>query len=265
MITWFLFLFSTLFVAWLFVYFGSLLARDPSTPLSKAIALKSKELPEDSPQWMHAKKMYGQAEMKGGYGLAIVAAAGMLCVLNQEQQTIFIAGDLILALEILYAIGLRFWTLSRLKKNPAPLAEAKEAEGQSRDLWTHPAGLNPESSQKADEQQASTAMPEASKDKNEETEHPAAQGADLMAEVQPEAEAKISNALADLPAYPSGDSQADAQTALASTPADSSLDNQPEASLDSGSQDKPADPNEIHTPGVRLIPSKSTQEDKPAN
>lgn len=135
MITWFLFLFSTLLVAWAFIYFGSSLSKDPNTPMAKAMALKARELPENSAQWEEAQKMYGQAEQKGGYGLAIVAVVGMLCVLNQEQQTIFIAGDLILALEILFYIGLRFWCLARMKKNPPKTAPA--------DLWTHPLSDNP--------------------------------------------------------------------------------------------------------------------------
>lgn len=116
MIYWFLYLFCGIVIAACYIGFGKTLAKDPDSGFSAAIAYKSKLLDAHPELNSKAQKMYGSLLDKGGCGLMVVVVIGLLCVLNQPQDTIMIGGNIVLVIELLYLLGLYLWMNQYLQK-----------------------------------------------------------------------------------------------------------------------------------------------------
>lgn len=147
MTLWLLFLICTVLIALCYLWLGSAIAQNPDGSMTSLYALKKieKDLPDTKPVHEYCARLYGSSAKKGGYALLILSVVGMLCVLNQSDAAINIAGGLLFLLEVLFYFGLLFYcrkkAADRFENSPAgslkneknePAKEEKTADKVSR-------------------------------------------------------------------------------------------------------------------------------------
>lgn len=116
MIYWLLYLFCGLIIAGCMIVFGRTLTQDPDSGFSASIAYKNKLLTAHPELNAQVQKQYGTYLNKGGFGLAVIVIVGLLCVVSQSQDAIMIGGNIILVIELLYALGLQIWMNQYVQK-----------------------------------------------------------------------------------------------------------------------------------------------------
>lgn len=125
MTLWLLFLICTVLIALCYLWLGSAIAQNPDGSMTSLYALKKieKDLPDTKPVHEYCARMYGSSAKKGGYALLVLSVVGMLCVLNQSDAAINIAGGLLFLLEVLFYFGLLFYcrkkAADRFENSPA--------------------------------------------------------------------------------------------------------------------------------------------------
>lgn len=187
MIYWLLYLFCGIVIAACYIAFGKTLAKDPDSGFSATIAYKSKLLDAHPELNSKAQKMYGSLLYKGGFGLMVVVIVGLLCVLNQPQDTIMVGGNLVLVIELLYILGLYLWMNQYLQKltGSKPAKPAKQPkDNQSASPKTTPAA-QPEPASMKNEAAASTSLNESVQ--NADT-HPTITEPDIQSSAAPQQE-----------------------------------------------------------------------------
>lgn len=163
MIYWLLYLFCGIVIAACYIAFGKTLAKDPNSGFSATIAYKSKLLEAHPELNSKAQKLYGSLLYKGGFGLMVVVVVGLLCVLNQPQDTIMVGGNLVLVVELLYILGVYLWMNQYLQKltGAKPAKPAKEKQSTSpKTAQAEPASMQSEPAvSMPSEESAQTAQP----------------------------------------------------------------------------------------------------------
>lgn len=116
MIYWLLYLFCGLIIAGCMIVFGRNLTQDPDSGFSASIAYKNKLLTAHPELNARVQKQYGNYLNKGGFGLAVIVIVGLFCVVSQSQDAIMIGGNIVLVIELLYALGLQIWMNQSVQK-----------------------------------------------------------------------------------------------------------------------------------------------------
>lgn len=128
---WLLYLVSTLLIALIYIFLGTAIEQNPSGSLAAAMGLRKKDLTapfiqnEKARTW--AQRLYGTRQKKGGFGLAVLAIAGMLCVFNQSDQAVMIAGAILFGLELLFFFGLQTSCAKAVRKHFPELLSCPQA------------------------------------------------------------------------------------------------------------------------------------------
>lgn len=127
MTTWFLFLFSELFIAWCILFIGSSIVDDPQSLLAHAAGFKSKKLKEHPELYEKVQTDYGKDLKKVGLISAVISLVGMLFVISLPQENMIQFANCILLVEIVVFVLNYVRHQNSLKKTLAEGAPADPA------------------------------------------------------------------------------------------------------------------------------------------